>query len=198
MAQLDFASATLVGVRGKGGTVHNLPLNAPALAFLAAWLTERRELLRPEEAALFLSSRGTRLSIRAVQHLVFKLALAMGSVKTISPHTFRHSAATLLLMTGADLSTVAELLRHTDLNTTRRYLHLIDERLREAVRGLAIAIPPELVPSLASETVGAERSLSDEVPAGTSQAAIGSIPRAENSLDVQHDLDAEIDLPEAA
>jgi integrase/recombinase XerC len=196
LAQLDLGSATLVGVRGKGGTVHDLPLNAPTLALLTTWIAERHEFARAAETALFLSSRGTRLSIRGAQHLVFRLRQAMGSAKKISPHTFRHSAATLALTTGADLSTVAELLRHSDLNTTRRYLHLVDERRREAVRRLAIAIPLELVPSTA--TISAKSSHPSEVMPARFQAATENLHRSENSLDAQHDLDANLDLPEAA
>ena len=128
VAQLDLGSATLVGVKGKGGTVHDLPMNVPTVALIMGWLAERAKLAGAEEAALFVSSRGSRLSIRTVQHLMLELRTAMGSVKKITPHTLRHSAATLALTTGSDLSTVAELLRHSDLNTTRRYLHLVDER----------------------------------------------------------------------
>jgi site-specific recombinase XerC len=51
--QLDFASATLVGVRGKGGTVHDLPLNTPTVAFLTRWLAERGSIALADEPALF-------------------------------------------------------------------------------------------------------------------------------------------------
>jgi integrase/recombinase XerC len=165
--QLDFASATLVGVRGKGGTVHDLPLNTPTVAFLTRWLAERGSIALADEPALFVSSRGTRLSVRAIQRLMLALRARTGSAKRITPHTLRHSTATLALTTGSDLSTVAELLRHSDLNTTRRYLHLVDERRREAVRRLAVAIPPELVPKTAPATeAAAEQAVAPVVPLG--------------------------------
>ena len=139
LGQVDLATATLLSVRGKGGTVCDLPLNAPAVELLRAWIEDRKA---PEgERALFVSQRGTRLSIRAVEALLQRLRGAMGSPKNITPHTLRHTAATLTLTAGTDLATVGELLRHSDLNTTRRYLHLVDTRRREAVRRLEGTIP---------------------------------------------------------
>ena len=173
LGQVDASSATLLSVMGKGKTCHDLPLNPQTIAFLQAWLSDRSGIAKPAEQALFVSSRGTRLSVRSVEHLIAGLRSRMGTAKHITPHTLRHSAATLALTLGTDLATVGELLRHSDLNTTRRYLHLIDERRREAVRRLAIAIPPDLVP----------------VP-----PEHGAVPQAcendENQLDVQHGLAA--------
>ncbi len=171
--QVDAQSATLLSVRGKGGTIHDLPLNAPTAALVLAWLAIRNRISVENEKALFVSSRGTRLSIRSVEHLISDLRIRMGTAKRLTPHTLRHSAATLALTMGVDVSTVGELLRHQDLNTTRRYLHLVDARRRDAVQKLAIAIPPALVPA---------QSLED-----------GAIPRAsepdENRLDDQCGLD---------
>jgi len=144
MSQIDLASATLVAVHGKGGTIHDVPLNAPAVALLAAYLRERQ--VDAGDAALFVSLRGTRFSIRAAEALLARLRKSMGSAKHITPHTLRHTAATLTLTAGTDLSTVAELLRHSDVNTTRRYLHLVDTRRREAVRRLESTVPAAVLP----------------------------------------------------
>jgi integrase/recombinase XerC len=146
LAQLDLASGTLVAVRGKSATVHDMPLNEQTIALLKEWLTIRIGLAPATEPALFVSSQGTRLSVRAVQRLLVRLRRLVGTAKHVTPHTLRHTAATLALTFGADLSTVADLLRHTDLNTTRRYLHLVDERRREAVRRLGAAIPEAILP----------------------------------------------------
>ena len=81
-----------------------------------------RAPVRSRNLALFLSARGTRISIRAVESMIARIRKEMGSAKHITPHTMRHTAATLTLSLGTDLSTVAELLRHSDINTTRRYL----------------------------------------------------------------------------
>jgi len=143
--QLDVASATLVGVHGKGATVHDVPLNAPTVTLLLDWVRERRAIAAPDEAALFVTLRGSRLSIRSVQRMLVHLRREIGTAKRVTPHTLRHTTATLALTLGADLSTVADLLRHSDVNTTRRYLHLVDERRREAVRRLGTSIPAELL-----------------------------------------------------
>jgi integrase/recombinase XerC len=170
--QLDLTSATMVAVHGKGGTQNDVPLNGPTVSLLEAWLCERENLAVAGERALFVASRGTRISIRSVQRFVERLRLAVGTKKKVTPHTLRHTTATLAMTMGADLSTVAELLRHTDLNTTRRYVHLIDERRREAVRRLGTAIPEGLVPSR------------PEVPSPTATTS------RQKPLDAQYDLDA--------
>ncbi|TAK27018.1 MAG: hypothetical protein EPO40_18755 [Myxococcaceae bacterium] len=151
LQQVDLEGATLVAVRGKGGTVHDLPLNRPAVTLLRAWIDERDE--RSPETALFLSARGTRLSIRAVESMIARIRKEMGSAKHITPHTMRHTAATLTLSLGTDLSTVAELLRHSDINTTRRYLHLVDTRRREAVRRLEGTVPSSLLSAPSANTL---------------------------------------------
>ncbi len=146
VAQVDLTSATLLAIAGKGGSSADLPLNAPAVALIIAWLGGRPQMAHEGEPALFVSRHGTRLSKRAAQHLLRRLRDAMGTKKKLSCHTLRHSCATLALTVGgADLSTVAELLRHSDLNTTRKYLHLIDTRRREAVRRLGSTVPAEIL-----------------------------------------------------
>jgi integrase/recombinase XerC len=176
-AQVDVASATLVSMRGKGGTVQDVPVSAATLDLVLSWFPWRAELAVSEEPALFVGRAGRRISIRAVQRLVAKLRAASGSAKRITPHTFRHTTATLALTLGADLSTVGDLLRHSDLNTTRRYLHLVDERRREAVGRLAVAIPAELLH---------ERRNEPEAPSAGPQSNVRALPWP---LDAQHGLD---------
>ncbi len=147
LPQVDLASGTLLGVHGKGNTVHDLPLNAPAIALLSDWLKARTDRAPPEEQALFVSSRRTRLAARTIENWFVHLRAAMGTKKKVTPHTLRHSFATNQLIEGTDLATVAENMRHTDLNSTRRYLHLVDTRRREAVRRLAVTVPQEVLPA---------------------------------------------------
>ena len=117
------------------------------------WLEERRTLAADSEHALFVSPSGRRMSIRSVQRLVVKLRQAMGTAKRVTPHTFRHTCATLALTMGTDLSTVSDLLRHADLNVTRRYLHLVDKRRREAVCRLEVALPSDVVSAARDEAM---------------------------------------------
>jgi len=162
--QVDLESRTLLGVHGKGATVSDLPLNQETVALLASWL-EERSARALEVPALFLSSRGARITVRTVQRLLVRLRGAMGTKKKIVPHTLRHSAATIALLLGADLSTVGDLLRHADLNVTRRYLHLVGERTREAVRRLGTTVPASVLPRIDRQLQVSDESLVDRPPA---------------------------------
>ncbi|MFO0645866.1 MAG: tyrosine-type recombinase/integrase [Polyangiales bacterium] len=181
--QVDLASATLVAVHGKGGTVHDVPLNAPAAALLATYLSARRA--DAGERGLFVSQRGTRLSIRAAEALLARLRKRMGSAKHITPHTLRHTAATLTLTAGTDLSTVAELLRHRDVNTTRRYLHLVDTRRREAVRRLEGTVPAGVLPLLTPRP-----TLATSPTVGLADSREGPVSPQHSDLDDQYGMDA--------
>ncbi len=187
VGQLDLLTGTLLSVRGKGGTVHDLPLNAPAVTLLTAWLRKRATRAPPGEKALFLSSRGTRLAVRTIENWFVKLRAAMGTAKKVTPHTLRHSAATVALTMGTDLATVAELLRHSDLNTTRLYLHLVDTRRREAVQRLATTVPTDVLEGLAAASVADVPPgfpANETVPVAAESPAT---PRVEN-LDDQYRL----------
>ena len=175
--QVDLVTGTLVAVRGKGATEHDLPLNSQSTALLAAWIADRKGISKEGEPALFVSSRGTRISIRTVQRLVESLRRATGTKKRFSCHSLRHGTATISLTLGIDISTVAELLRHSDLNTTRRYAHLVDVRRRDAVNRLGATIPPVVLPPLIREPASA--NFADETPNGIDvQGDLGAIDEA--------------------
>lgn len=184
--QVDLTTATLLAVKGKGATIHDLPLNVPAIALVSAWLAERPAFSAPEETALIVSSRGTRMAIRTVDRLFERLRKAMGTAKKITPHSLRHTVATLALTSGTDLATVADLLRHADLNTTRRYLHLVDTRRREAVARLAGTVPLELLPQALPANEMAPRTDREALP----ETVQPLVPPRPNPLDHQYGLDA--------
>ncbi len=193
VAQVDLGTGTLVAVKGKGNTVHDIPLNTPAVALLTAWLTEREARARTGVTALFVSDRGTRLAIRTVERLVETLRAKMGTPKHVTPHTLRHSFATLQLLGGTDLATVAETLRHTDLNVTRRYLHLIDTRRRESVRRLAITVPVDVLPTAPTPSPPAITMASPLASPEVRKVTLPATPEAPGSpppipLDHQHGL----------
>ena len=113
---------------GKGDKMREVPIGARALAALRAYLPLRDHLRHPRSAvldgnALFVSRRGARLGVRAVRRLVDAHAARSGLPKT-HPHALRHSYATHLLGSGADLRAIQELLGHASLATTARYAHV--------------------------------------------------------------------------
>lgn len=144
--QLERTSGTLLDVRGKGETRHHVAVAASTVALLDDWLGHREHLDRVDERALFVSNAGTRWSIRTVQRHVSALGERAGLAKRIAPHALRHTVGTLGLALGIDILTLADVMRHSDLATTRRYVHLGTERKRRAADILDRLVPPEVLP----------------------------------------------------
>ena len=127
--------ARLVKVHGKGKKERIVPFGRKAEAALRAYLPVRANLVKDgDESALFLNYRGERITTRSVRRL-FDTYLRRASMRAgISPHTMRHSFATHLLNSGADLRAIQELLGHASLSTTQKYTHLNDWQLIEVYR----------------------------------------------------------------
>ena len=139
---LDVASVDLeacqVRLFGKGSKERIVPLYASATSAISAYLTDGRpRLVRPggETDALFISSRGNRMSAAALRDRFERHVLLAGLDSGLTPHSMRHTFATELLSGGADLRSVQELLGHESLSTTQIYTHLSVERLKAAARG---------------------------------------------------------------
>ena len=132
--------AGLLRVAGKGRRERVVPLGAPALEALDAWLAGGRpRLARDARRAgdfVFLSQRGAPMTRQNFFARLRRLALAAGIPSAgVSPHVLRHAFATDLLEGGADLRVVQTLLGHADLATTQIYTHVSRARLRETVEG---------------------------------------------------------------
>ena len=123
LSALDLEDKT-VRVEGKGGKTRILPVGRFAVAALRRWLSERSALGAPDQRAIFVGRTGRRLSARAVQLRVDTWARRMGLAAHVHPHMFRHSFASHLLESSADLRGVQELLGHADIGTTQIYTHL--------------------------------------------------------------------------
>lgn len=118
----DLSAEELRVRRGKGRKERVVPLGDKARRAVDAWLPARATLA-PSGPALFVSARGARLTARSVRRFVDRHAIAGGVPKT-HPHALRHSYATHLLGSGADLPSIQELLGHASLKTTARYAHV--------------------------------------------------------------------------
>ncbi len=124
-------------LRGKGGKERLVPVGSFAREALAAYLVRGRPELAVATAAasargaLFLNSRGGRLSRQSAWAVLVKTADRAGVTRDVSPHTLRHSFATHLLDGGADVRVVQELLGHASVTTTQVYTLVTVENLRE-------------------------------------------------------------------
>jgi len=139
-------------VRGKGEKIRVVFISETAKVALKSYLTRRRDI----EPALFIriikgkSSGGKldaiqtktgkaqkvylaelRLTPRSVQRIIKQYAIKAGITRRVTPHTLRHSFATDLLISGADIRSVQAMLGHSSITTTQIYTHITDKQLRE-------------------------------------------------------------------
>jgi integrase/recombinase XerD len=126
----------IVKVKGKGSKERLVPLGKFAVAAVENYLTRIRPALSAmnskSEGALFLNSRGKRLSRQSAWQVVLDAAEATGLMGKVSPHVLRHSFATHLLDGGADIRVVQELLGHSSVTTTQIYTLVTIDKVREA------------------------------------------------------------------
>ncbi|OGS98566.1 MAG: tyrosine recombinase XerC [Gallionellales bacterium RBG_16_56_9] len=122
-AQLDMTAGE-VRVTGKGSKTRIVPLGQFAIAALQAWLAVRDQLAKAGEAALFVGSRGQRISPRMVQLRMKQWGIKQGIASNVHPHLLRHSFATHVLQSSGDLRAVQEMLGHASISTTQVYTHL--------------------------------------------------------------------------
>jgi integrase/recombinase XerC len=113
----------LVKVKGKGKKERILPVGSKAVDAIKSYLVEKM-LLKRRNKAVFLNRRGEKLSDRGIRRIVVKYARQTGISGNIGPHTIRHTFASHLLQSGADLRVIQELLGHASLSTTQKYTHL--------------------------------------------------------------------------
>ena len=120
---------SLVRIRGKGRRERIVPIGTKALEAIDAYLGRLDG--SSDVAAVFLGPSGKRLTARTVQRILENHRKQLGLLQKASPHTLRHSFATHLLESGADLRAIQELLGHASLSTTQRYTHVNLDSLME-------------------------------------------------------------------
>ena len=125
-ADVDF-HLEIIRVVGKGSKERIVPIGEIALQALRDYGQEQRarwQVACKGETAIFLNNRGQRITTRSVARIVDKHLKLAGIPVRIGPHGLRHSFATHLLNSGADLRVIQELLGHASLSTTQKYTHL--------------------------------------------------------------------------
>ena len=126
---------TTLKLRGKGSKERIVPLGSFATKAVNDYVVRIRPALSSKSskpsAALFLNSRGGRISRQSAWQMVLDSAKAAGVTEHVSPHVFRHSYATHLLDGGADIRVVQELLGHASVTTTQIYTLITIDKVRE-------------------------------------------------------------------
>jgi len=125
------------GVKGKGSKIRVVFLSDTAAQWIERYLRARKDNFKP----LFIRYSGAvdtqkngekmRLTARSIQNVVSKYARKSGLPIEATPHTLRHSFATDLLISGADIRSVQEMLGHESIRTTQVYTHVTNRRLKE-------------------------------------------------------------------
>ncbi len=128
------------GIRGKGNRLRVVFLSDTAAQWIRRYLQSRQDHFKP----LFIRYSGRvdtgkngekmRLTARSIQNIVAKYAKRCGLPIKVSPHTLRHSFATDLLISGADIRSVQEMLGHQSITTTQVYTHVTNRHLKEVHR----------------------------------------------------------------
>jgi len=125
------------GVKGKGNKLRVVFLSDTAAQWIERYLQARKDDFKP----LFIRYSGKvdarnngekmRLTARSIQNIVSKYAKKSGLPIEATPHTLRHSFATDLLISGADIRSVQEMLGHESIRTTQVYTHVTNRHLKE-------------------------------------------------------------------
>ncbi|NIA01918.1 MAG: tyrosine-type recombinase/integrase [Nitrospirae bacterium] len=125
-------------VRGKGKKPRIVFLSKKAADIIKSYMKVRDDNMNPlfintgkGQKADILDPEKRRLSTVSIEKIVRQHALKAGIIKKVTPHTLRHSYATELLINGADIRSVQEMLGHSSITTTQIYTHITNKKLKE-------------------------------------------------------------------
>ncbi len=127
---IDIAGAEVI-VTGKGNKMRSVPVGSAALLAIGDWLTMRSSVANADPDALFLSTRGSRISVRLIQLRLKAHAIRIGIPANVHPHVLRHSFASHVLQSSGDLRAVQEMLGHATITSTQVYTALDFQRLAQ-------------------------------------------------------------------
>ena len=124
----------IIRVFGKGRKERFVPLHSAVLAIIKEYMDSWRPMFNPQVPQLFVNRSGNCLTRQAVWKIIKRYSALSGIMRSISPHTLRHSFASHILEGGGDLRTVQILLGHSDLSVTELYTHVRPEYLNAVYR----------------------------------------------------------------
>ena len=126
---IDFTNC-IIRIVGKGNKERIIPLGEYSMYYLNMYMDVRNSLLKKEVCdALFVNNHGKKITRQGFFKNLKAILKEKGLDEEVSPHTLRHSFATHLLNSGADLRSIQEMLGHSDISTTRIYTHVSDNKL---------------------------------------------------------------------
>lgn len=126
---IDFTNC-IIKIVGKGNKERIIPLGEYSMYYLNMYMDVRGSLLKKEVCdALFVNNHGKKITRQGFFKNLKSILREKGLDEDVSPHTLRHSFATHLLNSGADLRSIQEMLGHSDISTTRIYTHVSDNKL---------------------------------------------------------------------
>jgi integrase/recombinase XerC len=131
LTDIDLNDQSLHVRSGKGGKGRVLPIGGKAVSAIQNWLAQRLKCVQVEDAALFISARGSRLGQRNIELRLKLWCQKKGIAEAVHPHMLRHSFASHLLEASQDLRGVQELLGHSNIGTTQIYTHLDFQHLAD-------------------------------------------------------------------
>ena len=126
---IDFTNC-FIRIVGKGNKERIIPLGEYSMYYLNNYMEVRSSLLKKDACdALFLNNHGKKITRQGFFKILKAILKEKELPEDVSPHTLRHSFATHLLNSGADLRSIQEMLGHSDISTTRIYTHISDNKV---------------------------------------------------------------------
>jgi integrase/recombinase XerC len=184
LSQVNFEALRFHGVMRKGRIREDVVMNHAVADALRRWLMYRKAYQNAAgSSALFLSDRGSRLSARTVQRSFAGYVAAAGlGDRHLTPHSLRHSCATALVGKGVGIETVAEILNHRKLDTTRIYIRLDGRQKQDAVA--LLDNPPTLAqtPATRAEHIPRNSRLTERINCAESSSQLADNGSSATSL----------------